>query len=83
VRNSRWTSDIPLETRYELQDGAGQVIGASTSYSEAVRMLQAFVLASPGRENDVFLVAMSDNGRELAREDVLDVELARWLWRDR
>lgn len=77
MRPTRWTTDIPIESRYELQDAADQVIGASHSYGEAVRMLQAFALTSPGREDDVFLVSLlSANGRVVAREDVLDVELA-------
>ena len=41
-------------------------------------MLHAFVLTSPGREDDVFLVSLSADGREIAREDLFDVELGRW-----
>jgi hypothetical protein len=40
-------------------------------------MLQAFVLTSPGREDDVLLVSLSADGREIAREDVFDLEFGR------
>ena len=77
MRSTRWTSDIPNEARYELRDVEERVLGDSSSYGEAVRMLQAFVLTSPGREDDVFLVSLSADGQEIAREDLFDIELGR------
>src|SRR5689334_12122275 len=55
MRSTPWTSGLAPEARYELQDCDGMVLGESESHGEAVRMLQAFVLTSPGREEDVFL----------------------------
>lgn len=74
MRSTRWTSGIPAEARYELRDYDGSVLAETGSHSEGVRMLQAFVLTAPGREDDVFLVSLSADGREIAREDSFDVE---------
>ena len=40
-------------------------------------MLQAYVLTSPGREEDIWLVSLSRDGRVIAREAILDIEIAR------
>ena len=76
MRSTPWTSDLAPEARYELCDSAGAILGASESRGEAVRMLQAYVLTSPEREEDVWLVSLSRDGRVIVREDILDIELA-------
>lgn len=42
-------------------------------------MLQAVVITSPGREDDVWLVSVAADGREIGREDVFDVEVETLL----
>jgi hypothetical protein len=37
-------------------------------------MLQAFVLTSPGREDEVFLISLTATGQVVAREDFFDLE---------
>lgn len=77
LRSTRWTTSIPAETRFELRDNNESVLGESGSRAEAIRMLQAFVLTSPGREDEVVVVSLGADGRELAREDLFDIELER------
>jgi hypothetical protein len=77
MRSTRWTSDIPAESHYELRDRDGRILGQSGSYGEGCRMLQAYVLAAPGNEDDVLLISLSADGREIAREDLFDIEFGR------
>lgn len=37
-------------------------------------MLRAYALTAPGREEEITLVSLSSDGRELAREDLFDIE---------
>jgi hypothetical protein len=74
LRSTRWTSSLAPEARYELRDCDDMILGVSESRAEAIRMLQAFVLTSPGREDEVFLVSLTANGRVVAREDLFDLE---------
>jgi hypothetical protein len=53
------------------------VLGHCGSHGEARRMLQALVLTAPGREDDVLLVSLNADGREIGREDAFDLEFGR------
>jgi hypothetical protein len=57
-----------------LRDCDNTILGVSESRAEAVRMLQAFVLTSPGREDEVFLISLTAGGQVVAREDLFDLE---------
>jgi hypothetical protein len=76
MRSTRWTTSVPAVASYALHDRAGQVLGTTGSHAEGVRMLQAYVLTAPGREDDVFLVSLSADGRQIAREDLFDIDFA-------
>ena len=67
---------MPAIASYALHDRAGQLLGTSGSHAEGVRMLQAYVLTAPGREDDVFLVSLSADGREIVREDLFDIDFS-------
>ncbi len=77
MRSTPWTSSIPAECRYELRDSGGSLLAQSESRVEAVRMLEAYVMTHPGREDDTALHTLSANGKTIACEDIFDIELAR------
>jgi hypothetical protein len=77
--SSSRSSKGPIENRYELRDRAGQVLGATGAYGEAVRMLQAYVIAWPDKASNVLIVSLADDGCEIARQDLVDIELAGWI----
>ena len=74
MRSTRWTSGIAREANYELRDVSGAHLGQSRSHEAAVRMLQAYVAMAPEKEDTVFLAILSADGREIAREDLFDVD---------
>jgi hypothetical protein len=57
-----------------LRDVSGAHLGESPSHEAAVRMLRAYVATAPEKEDTVFLAILSADGREIAREDLFDVE---------
>lgn len=73
MRSTRWTSSLAPEARYELRDCDDTILGVSESRAEAVRMLQAFALTSPDREDEVFLISLTANGQVVVREDLFDL----------
>lgn len=75
VRSTPWTNSISPIVRYELREGDSRVLGEAESHAEGRRMLQAFVMTSPGREDDVWLVSVGADGSDVLREDVFDIEV--------
>lgn len=76
MRSTPWTHAIPAVAHYELRDSDERVLGRTESHGEATRMLQAYVLTSPGAEAGVWLVSVGTDGSDVVREDVFDVEVA-------
>jgi hypothetical protein len=60
--------------RYEVRDRDGRVLGRSEGRAEGTRMVFALAMTAPGHEDDVFLVSLAADGREVMREDVFDIE---------
>jgi hypothetical protein len=63
-------------SHYELRDRDGSVLAETDSHAEGRRLLQAFVLTSSGREEEVVLASVAIDGRLVSSEDIFDIEVA-------
>jgi hypothetical protein len=75
LRSSRWTSDIPRPSAYEVRDASGELLNRAETHDEACESLFALLKGSRTLEDDVFVVTLDEHGREIIREDIVDLGL--------